>query len=333
MPFLFVPSPCCGASRCGCWQEGGPAAGAPCPLPGTANKSQQRGLLNAQRSEVKQAAASHRAFPGSDPRPSLGALKVLLHGGMASWLWRHRLLCWCRGSFSSAPVLLGLGGGKAAIPPWAAVLTAGCRPGGTQDTGLGGPAFADGSGSRGGAGLPAGLMQTGRRSDVPCRAALADEAAAAQARKDPVPFLPRVVSQGLLPCQGLGVVTARPRWGWEWEDTNSHIVEVSAGASQSFWLCGDAKCWLLWHLLCRAWLGIAGDPGAGLCSELFLKELQETGQERAEDLGKLGRCSCVPSPLPACRVGSGTSILAAVPCPQAVLLLQHGEIKHFDFVS
>lgn len=51
----------------------------------------------------------------------------------------------------------------------------------------------------------------------------------------------------------------------------------------------------------------------------------------------MGRCSCVPSALPACRVSSGTSVLAALPCPQAVppglLLLLHGEIKHFDFVS
>lgn len=80
-------------------------------------------------------------------------------------------------------------------PPRAAVLTAGCRPawpGGTRGTGtgLGGPAFADVSGSRGGA----GPVQTGRCSDVPCRVAWADEAAVAQARKDLVPFLLSVVS-------------------------------------------------------------------------------------------------------------------------------------------
>lgn len=79
---------------------------------------------------------------------------------------------------------------------------------------------------------------------------LGDKAAVAQARKDPVPFLPLVVSQGLPPFQGLGVVIARPRWGWELEATNSHIAEVGAGASHSFWLCGDAKCFSLRRLLC-----------------------------------------------------------------------------------
>lgn len=47
---------------------------------GTANE-QQRRLLNAQRSEVKQATASHHTFPGSDPRLRLGALKGLKHPG------------------------------------------------------------------------------------------------------------------------------------------------------------------------------------------------------------------------------------------------------------
>lgn len=67
---------------------------------------------------------------------------------------------------------------------------------------------------------------------------------------------------------------------------------------------------------------------------VFLRELQETGEDGAEELGKMGRCSSVPSPLPACRVSSGSSIPAALPCPQAVPPgLLHGEIKHFDFVS
>lgn len=73
-PFL---SPVRAVVQAGGWAG---AAGAPCPLPGTANE-QQRGLLNAQRSEVKQAAVSHPTFPGSDPRLRLGALKGLKHPG------------------------------------------------------------------------------------------------------------------------------------------------------------------------------------------------------------------------------------------------------------
>lgn len=75
--------------------------------------------------------------------------------------------------------------------------------------------------------------------------------------------------------------------------------------------------------------------GWSVLGSVLLRELQETRQKRAEELGKMG--SSVPSPIPACRVSSGPSILAALPCPQAVLpgllLLLHGEIKHFDFVS
>lgn len=47
---------------------------------------------------------------------------------------------------------------------------------------------------------------------------------------------------------------------WEWSlpvlagagsgRPRTHMAEVGAGASQSFWLCGDTKCFPLWHPLC-----------------------------------------------------------------------------------
>lgn len=176
-------------------QAGGwPCHRSPLSPPRDIKHEQQQGLLNTQRSEVKQAAASHCAFPGSDPRVRLRALQGLKHAGASPRRNGHGHVgsgasgcCAGAGEAFPAPVparcwegscgvssccqrwLSCKGAGITATPPRAAVLTAGCEPawpGGTQGmgTGLGGLVLADASGSRGGAGLQLGwCRQEGAR--------------------------------------------------------------------------------------------------------------------------------------------------------------------------
>lgn len=140
-------------------------------------------------------------------------------------LWREWLLL--------AGAELQGGVGEQPAPPRAAVLTAGCRPawpGGTQGMGT-----VQGRDTERRPWWPrvcrrkrqqtrsrARSWARADRKALGCAAqgGLADKAAVAQSRKDPVPFLPSVVSQGLLLCLGSRGVIACPRWGWEWEATN-----------------------------------------------------------------------------------------------------------------
>lgn len=222
--------------------------------------------------------------------------------------------------------------GRVALRAWAP------RRGGTPSAGLGGPGFADASGSRGGAGLAAGLVQTGRRSDVPRR----------------VVWLTRQWRRSL----GRTRFRSFHRWFHKgFSRARAHgeslpvLIRAGSGRPQTDTL-------LKWVLVLPKVSGFVETPNACCCGVSCAEHgwalLDILGLVRAQDCvpegaagnrtrrskgaGEDGGCSSVPSPLPACRVSSGTSILAALPCPQAVppapgLLLLHGEIKHFDFVS